>query len=343
MVSSALLYIARRGINAFVTLILLLVLVFALIHSILNTPLKLAKIYIPQPRATTSQLEQVIHQFGLDKPVWVQFYNYFIGIFQGNWGYDTLYHESELKVLQIYLPITLELVITGSIIGVLIGVYTGSIAAANRNKTADYGIKVIYLATWSAPVFLLGFGMQLVFAYWLRLLPAHDVYTVGVPVPPAFTGMPVIDGLISGDWAFAYSAAQHLILPALSIAVAGFGLITRLTRASMIDALDRDYVKLAYMKGLSKGKVVWGTAFRNAIIPIITLVALIFGLAVAGAVIAEIIFSYHGMGLFTYDAIVNFDTNAILGFTLITGVAVVLANLVADFLYAWADPRVRLT
>jgi peptide/nickel transport system permease protein len=343
MVSSALLYIIRRAINAFVTILLLLALVFTLIHSILNTPLKLAKIYLPTPRASPAELQQVIHQFHLNAPLWVQFWNFVSGAFQGNFGYDTLQAEPETKVLQIYLPITIELVITGTIIGVLIGVYTGAIAAANRNRTADYGVKAVYLTTWSAPVFLVCYVLALIFAYWLNLLPPHDVYSVGVPVPPAVTGMPVIDGLIAGNFAYTYSAIQHLILPAFSIALAGFGLITRLTRASMIDALDRDYVKLAYMKGLSKGKVVWGTAFRNAIIPIITLVALLFGLSVGGAVITEVVFLYHGMGYFTYNAITNFDYNAILAFTLITGIAVVLANLTADFLYAWADPRVRLT
>ena len=343
MVSSALLYIIRRVINAFITIILLLALVFALVHLVLNTPLKLAKIYITTPRATTAQLQAIAHQFGLDRPVWQQFVSYITGVFQGNFGFDTLYHEPEMKVLQLYLPITIELVITGTIIGVLIGVYTGAIAAANRNRTADYGVKAVYLTTWSTPTFLVCFILALVFAYWLRLLPPHDVYSIGVPVPKPITGMPVIDGIITAHWAYAYSAAQHLILPALSIGIGSFGLVTRLTRASMIDALDRDYVKLAYMKGLSKGKVVWGTAFRNAIIPIITLVALAFGLSVGGAVIAEVVFLYHGMGFFTFNAITNFDYNAILGFTLITGIAVVLANLVADFLYAWADPRVRLT
>src|SRR5579871_4356722 len=134
MVSSALLYIIRRAINAVVTIVLLLLLIFVLIHSILNTPLKLAKIYIPNPRASPGELQLAIQQFGLNKPLYIQFWNFLAGAFQGNFGYDTLEHEPETQVLQTYLPITLELVIVGTIIGVLIGIYTGAIAGANRNR-----------------------------------------------------------------------------------------------------------------------------------------------------------------------------------------------------------------
>jgi peptide/nickel transport system permease protein len=246
-------------------------------------------------------------------------------------------------VLKEYLPVTLELVIVGQALGVLVGIYTGAIAASNRNKPADYGLKAIYLTTWSTPVFLVGFIMQLIFAYWLRLLPATGVVNPTYVTPHLVSGAPLIDSLIAGDWTYLYSVIQHLILPASAIAVSSFGLITRLTRASMIDALDRDYVKLAYMKGLSKSKVVWGTAFRNAVIPIITLIALTFAFSAGGAVVVEDVFAYHGMGYFTVNAIYNLDYPAILAFTVIIGVSVVVANLIADLLYAVADPRVRLT
>jgi peptide/nickel transport system permease protein len=234
-------------------------------------------------------------------------------------------------------------VVIGQIIGVLIGLYTGAIAAANRNRAPDYGMKALYLTTWSAPVFLVGFVMQLVVSYWLNLLPATGVVDPTLPPPSTITGAPLVDALIGHDWLYFWNALQHLLLPAFTIALIGFGLVTRLERASMIDALDSDYVKLAYMKGLGKQRVVWGTAFRNALIPIITLVALLFAFSVGGAVIVEDVFGYHGMGFFTVQAIYNDDYTAILAFTLISGIAVVIANFIADVLYAVADPRVRLT
>jgi len=343
LVSNFGLFVVRRAINAAVTLVLLIALVFVLLHVLVPSPVAMARIITGNPRATPAILASIIKANDLDAPLYIQFYNYLIGILHGNFGTDTLYHVPELQEMQAYLPVTLELVVVGQIIGVLIGLYTGAIAAANRNRAPDYGMKALYLTTWSAPIFLVGFIMQLVVAYWLNLLPATGVVDPTLIPPPAVTGAPIIDALLAQNWVYFWSAVQHLILPAFAIAVIGFGLVTRLGRASMIDALDRDYVKLAYMKGLSKGKVVWGTAFRNAMIPIITLVALLFAFSVGGAVIIEDVFAYHGMGFFTVNAIYNDDYTAVLAFTVITGIAVIVANFVADILYAVADPRVRLT
>jgi len=226
---------------------------------------------------------------------------------------------------------------------VVIGLFTGAIAAGNRNKSADYVVKSIYLGTWAAPPFLVAFLLQLLFAYHFNLLPNTGLVDPALlPGPSSVTGFPLIDALIAGNLTYFWSLVQHLILPALTVAIIGFGVVTRLSRASMIDALDKDYVKLAFMKGLSKRKVIYGTAFRNAIIPIITLVALIFGLSAAGAVIVEDVFNYHGMGWWTVQAITNLDYVAILGFTIVIGIFVIIANFVADMLYAVADPRVRL-
>lgn len=336
-------FVARRAVNALVTVILLLALVFVLLHVLVPTPQAMARIISGNPRASPGVINSVIKANDLTAPIYIQFFKYVWNVFHGNFGTDTGLHIPELDVLKIYLPITLELVIVGQIIGVLIGLYTGAVAASNRNRAPDFGMKALYLTTWSAPIFLVGFVMQLVIAYWLNLLPATGVVDPTLRPPPAVTGMPVVDGILGGDWPYAWSAMQHLILPAFAIAVIGFGLVTRLERASMIDALDRDYVKLAYMKGLSKRKVVWGTAFRNSLIPIITLVALLFASSVGGAVIVEDVFAYHGMGYFTVQAVFNYDYTAILAFTVIVGVSVILANFIADLLYAAADPRVRLT
>ncbi len=344
MVSNIVLYLIRRSINAIVTIVLLLALVFILLHTIIRTPQGLARVICGNPHCSPGAIALIIKNNGLANPLYIQFFSYVSQLFHGNLGIDTFYvGRPELSVIQAFLPITLELVVLGSAVGILMGIYTGTVAAANRNKVQDYGIKAIYLTAWSAPLFLVCFIFQLIFAYWLKLLPAHGIANAFLPVPKTYTGFPFIDGLLSQDWTYAYSVAQHLVLPTLALAVASFGITTRLTRASMIDALDRDYVKLAYMKGLSKGKVVWGTAFRNAVIPIITLIALTFAFSVGGAVIVEDVFAYYGMGYFTVQAIYFSDYPAILALVLITGLAVILANLIADLLYAAADPRVRLT
>jgi peptide/nickel transport system permease protein len=335
-------FVVRRGVNAFITLLLLILLIFLLLHIILPSPIQLARVYAPNPRASPTILQLTVVKYGLNLPLYQQFFNYVVNLLHGNFGTDTQYSIPEIQVLARYLPVTLELVVIGQIVGVLIGLYTGAIAAANRNRPADYGIKAIYLTAWGAPPFLVGFIAQLVFAYYLHLFPATGVVNPTMTPPAAVTGAPLLDALLAGDWVYFYSVAQHLVLPALTVAAIGFGSVTRLTRATMVDALDKDYVKLAYMKGLSKTKVVWGTAFRNAVIPIITLIALIFAFSAGGAVIVEDVFAYHGMGYFTVQAVYNLDLPAILAFTVIIGVSVIVANFIADVLYGAVDPRVRL-
>ena len=328
--------------NAVITLILMMALIFALIHVVAPTPDDLARLYTGA-HLTPSQLAQIAHRLGLDDPLWVQFYNYVVNFFQGNLGTDTIYGIPELQVIERFLPITFEMVIIGSLIGVLIGVFTGAVAASNRNTRTDYSIKATYLVTWAAPPFLAAIVLQLVLAYYLNLLPPGNVADLTLVAPPAVTGLPMVDSLLAQNWAYLSSYLHHLVLPALTIALISFGSITRITRASMVDALDKDYVKLAYMKGLPKRSVVYGTAFRNAVIPIVTLIALTFGFAIGGAIVVEYIFAYHGIGYFTVDAVYNLDYPAILAITVIVGLSVIIANFIADVLYGIMDPRVRLT
>jgi len=343
MVSRFLLFVARRAVNAVVTLILMMALIFALIHIVAPTPEDLARLYVSNPHFTQAQLAEEAHRLGLDQPVWTQFYNYVVNFFHGNLGTDTIYEIPEIVVIERFFPITLEMVVIGSLIGVLIGIFTGAIAASNRNSPTDYGIKATYLVTWAAPPFLAAIALQLFLAYYLNLLPPGNIADISMIPPHVVTGLPMVDSIIAGDWAYLVSYLRHLVLPAVTIGLISFGSITRITRASMVDALDKDYVKLAYMKGLPKRKVVYGTAFRNAIIPIITLVALTFAFAIGGAIVVEYVFAYHGIGYFTVQAIYNLDYPAILAITVIIGLSVIVANFIADVLYGMMDPRVRLT
>jgi peptide/nickel transport system permease protein len=321
----------------------MLALMFILIHLVAPTPVQMARLYAPNPRLPDAQLLNIAKRLGFTQPLWAQFATYLGQVFTGNLGTDVIYKVPELQVIEQYLPITLELVIIGQILGALIGIFTGAISAANRNTGTDYVVKGFYLVTWSAPVFLVAVALQLGLAYTLNLLPSSGIADPFLSAPAAVTGFPIIDAIIAGNWTYLMSVLQHLVLPALTIAIIGFGVITRLTRASMVDALDKEYVKLAYMKGLSKTKVVFGTAFRNALIPIVTLIALLFGFAVGGAVVVEDIFLYKGLGYFTVQAVLNLDYTALLAITVIFGVSIIIANFIADILYGVVDPRVRVS
>jgi len=335
-------FLVRRAVNAFVTLLLLILLVFVLIHVVLPTPEAMAKVYIGSTHYTQSELQSVIVRYGLDQPIYVQFLNYLANALSGNFGMDSLYKVPEMQLLDKFIPITLEFVVVAIFLQVVIGVLTGGLAALYRGKAVDWGIKALYLVSWAAPVFLWATLLQFGFAYDLKLLPSMNVANPLLTPPKPITGYPLIDSALEGDWSYFDSLLQHMVLPVLAIAITGFGLTTRMMRSSSIEVLDRDYVRLAYMKGLSGGKVFFGTVFRNAIIPIITLTAVQFGFAISGAVVIEDIFLYKGMGFFLYQSVVNLDYVAILTTTIIIGISVIVANFVADVLYALVDPRVRL-
>ena len=320
----------------------LIVLVFGLEHIIAPSPLALARIFAGNPKAPQSQLEQIIKLYHFNAPLPVQFLDYLENLFHGNLGLDSIYKVPESVIIARYLPITLELVLIGLVLAIVLGVFTGTIAASREGGFVDQTIKGVYLVTWASPAFIVAFLLQLVVAYDLGLLPASGIVDPTLTAPHVVTGFPLIDALLASNYQYFWSVVQHLILPALALAITTFGVATRIMRSSMIEALDKDYTKLAYMKGFSKRQVVYRTAFKNAIGPIITLSALFFGTATAGAVIVEDIFQYHGIGFFTVQAIFSLDNVAILAITIIIGISVIIANLIADILYGVADPRVRL-
>lgn len=294
------------------------------------------------PHATYTELEQVAKQYGLDQPLYIQIINYIINVLHGNLGIDPTYKVPVVTLIGKYLPRTLELVIPATILSVVIGLFTGAIAASNRNKPLDYLVRGVYLVTWASPPFLIAVILQLVIAYYLRLLPPTGTVNPVLTPPKPITPFPLLNAMLAGDWPYFSSLVHHMVLPVIAIALVSFGIVTRIARASMLDYMESDFAKLSLMKGLSRRKVVYGVVLRNASIPLVTLIALLFGYSVAGAVVIEDIFQYHGMGYFITQAIESLDYTSILGTTVIVGIAIIIANLVADILYGVLDPRVRI-
>jgi len=312
-----------------------------MIHIIAPNPLALARLYTG-PHATYTELEQVAKQYGLDQPLYIQIINYIINVLHGNLGIDPTYKVPVVTLIGKYLPRTLELVIPATILSVVIGLFTGAIAASNRNKPLDYLVRGVYLVTWSSPPFLIAVILQLVIAYYLRLLPPTGTVNPVLTPPKPITPFPLLNAMLAGDWPYFSSLVHHMVLPVIAIALVSFGIVTRIARASMLDYMESDFAKLSLMKGLSRRKVVYGVVLRNTSIPLVTLIALLFGYSVAGAVVIEDIFQYHGMGYFITQAIESLDYTSILGTTVIVGIAIIIANLVADILYGVLDPRVRI-
>lgn len=342
MNTNLVLYIIRRAIYAVVSLLLIITIVYLLIHAVAPNPYSLAKVYAGPGHTSKSQLDAIIKEYDLNAPLEYQVVNYISNIFHGNLGFDPSYHRPEIQLIARYLPRTLELVIPALILSMFLGLFTGAFGASKRRKVGDQVVKGVYLITWASPPFLVAIVLQLFFAYDLGLLPATGLVNPLLTAPANVTGFPLLNALIAGDFTYFISLIHHMILPVIAIGLLSFGIITRLTRSSMLDSMESEYFKLGLMKGISRKRAVYTVALRNASIPIVTLLALSFGYAVAGAVVVEDIFDYHGMGWFIVYAITNLDYIAILGTTIIIAISIIIANLVADILYGILDPRVRL-
>lgn len=342
MLTSIVKFAVKRLINGIVTLLLLILFVFILIHAAAPNPAALARIYAGNPHAPPTEIQEIIKEYNLNAPIYMQFVDYIKDIFTGNWGIDPIYKVPESTLLFQFLAISLQIVIPGDILAAILGILSGAIAAANRGTLKDSAIKGVYLVTWASPPFFVAFILQLILAYYLGLLPPTGTVNPLLTPPKAITPFPILNALLTADWPYFISAVRHAVLPSLSIAIITFGLFTRVTRASMLDAMESDYTRLAFAKGLTRNYVVYRVALRNSLIPVVTLLALFFGYSVAGAVIVEDVFHYLGIGYFVTQAIESLDYIAVLDFTIIIGIAVIIANFVADLLYGILDPRVKI-
>lgn len=337
-------FVLRRIVYAFVSLIFLIVLLFVIINVILPSPIAKARIYVRNPHAPYAELEAIAKAHGFYQPLYVQIADYIWNVLHGNLGIDPVYGVPESSLIMQYLPVTLELVIPATILTVLIGIAMGAIAASNRGNWKDLFVKGIYLTSWSSPSFFIATVILLVFAYDLGLFPSSGIANPLLSPPPNVLGFPILNAIAAGDWAYLDSLIRHMVLPVISIALVSFGVITRIARSSLIETLESDYSKLALMKGRTKSQVTYGVALRNGSLPIVTLVALLFAQSIAGDVVVEDIFDYHGLGYYLLTVgIYQLDYVALLDITLIDGILVIAANLIADILYGVLDPRVRLS
>lgn len=267
-------------------------------------------------------LEQERRRLGFDQPVFPNQYLRWLGnVLQGDLGYSITSKRPISQEIATRLPQTLYLMVTGLSLAVLIGIPIGVITAVRQYSRTDYALNALAIFFASTPVFVLGLILIYVFAVNLRLLPTSEVHT------PGRTDL--------------LDAVRHLILPASVIAIVNAAPLVRYTRASMLDVLSSEYITTARSKGLVNRLVIVRHALRNGLIPIITLVALLIPEAIAGAVITEQIFAWNGMGQLAVKAAGARDPSLMMGIILITGIAVLLANLIADIGYAVADPRVR--
>jgi len=277
--------------------------------------------------------------WGLDQPLPVQYGVYLRNLLSGDLGESIHSHRPVLDDLRMYMPATIELATTATIFGVGLGLIFGIIAAVWRDSFLDSAVRFISLIGISAPVFWLALISLAFFYVRLRWLPGPGRLDATIPAPPIITGSLILDSIFAGRWDALRNAAGHLILPSLVLGSYSLGTITRITRGAMIEALAQDYIRTARSKGLRERTVWLRHAFRNALIPVVTVIGLSYGILLSGAVLTETIFAWPGVGRYAYVASSTLDFPAIMGVSLMLSLIFIVINLIVDVLYYLIDPR----
>ncbi|MXQ13049.1 ABC transporter permease subunit [Microvirga makkahensis] len=286
--------------------------------------------------------EQLLKEYGLDKPIFVQYGIYLSRVLQGDLGKSMITQEPVLNEFKALFPATVELALCAILFALMIGLPAGIIAALRRNSIFDHGVMGISLTGYSMPIFWWGLILILIFSVQFDLTPVSGRIDVLYYIEPT-TGFLLIDTLLSEEEGAFWSAVEHLILPTIVLGTVPLAVIARMTRSAMLEVLGEDYIRTAKAKGLSRFRIVALHALRNALIPVITVIGLQIGVLFTGAILTETIFSWPGVGKWLIDAIFRRDYPVLQGGALLLGVVVMSVNLLVDLAYGLINPRIRHT
>ena len=312
------------------------IIVFFMVRAIPGDP---AQILLGQ-QATNEQVQQLRANMGLDRPVVVQYAVFLRDAVTGDLGDSIVTGRPVTTELLVRFPATLELTAFAMLIAIAVGVPVGVISAVRQYSLLDKLTSVLALTGISIPIFWLAMVLILIFGVRLELLPFPGRLSSGVSIQ-AYTGLVLVDSLLTGNFGAFWDGFKHLIMPALALGTIPMAVITRMTRSSMLEVMGEDYVRTARAKGVVPRRVVFKHALRNAMLPTITVIGLQVGLLMGGAIVTETIFSWPGVGQIAYESIYRRDYAMIQGVVLYAALLFVLVNLVVDVLYAVLDPRVR--
>ncbi|HLK01726.1 MAG TPA: ABC transporter permease [Streptosporangiaceae bacterium] len=283
------------------------------------------------------------HQYGLDRAVPMQYLLYLRDLLHGNLGVSQQSHRAVLSDLSEYVPATIELALFAIVLSIVIGVLLGVVAAVYRDRWPDQVIRVFSLLGVSMPIFWIALVAFFVFFFKLGWLPGGGRLDPTQNPPAHLTGLYTVDALAHGQWGLFWSALRHLVLPGMVLAIYTVGVLTRFTRASMLEIMSNDYVRAARLKGLPERVIVLRHVLRPALVSIITVVGIAFGGLLSGTVLVEEIFAWPGVGQYAFKSATNLDLQAIMGVSLFIALVYIVLNLVVDLLYGVIDPRIRLS
>lgn len=320
-------YILRRLIQTLIVIAILSFVCFDLMARMPGDPVDI--MISSNPKMTAEDVVRLRQLYGLDQPVFSRYKLWVTDIVKGELGYSRTYRVPVQELLGPRLTNTFVLSVAALVFSLLIAVPLGVFSALRPGSKVDYVVNFVSFAGISIPSFWLGIVFILMFAVWLPVLPAGGTTTAG-EVPMGF-------------WAEFLDRSKYLILPVLSLSLQQIGRFSRFTRSAMLESLRNDFIRTAKAKGLSRQIVIWRHAFRNALIPLITILALSISSIFSGAIITETVFAYQGVGKLTYDSIIGNDFNVAMVSFIISVAMVLIMNLVADILYGVADPRISYT
>lgn len=339
LMPSLLRYVSRRIGLAAITLTGVTIVVFILTHILPSNPASLRA----GPLADEELIAQYEKLMGLDKPLYVQFWNYVRELARGDLGDSWRTGQPVLKELGERLPATVELALSAFLIALVVGISLGVLAAVTTGSWLDQAVRLYATLGASQALFWLALLCVHIFYYVLRWAPAPlDRLTVGVAEPPLVTGLFTVDSLLAGNLATFVDALKHLWLPSVVLAFVVSAPIVKMTRAAMLDTLHADFIRTARSIGVPLHRMVFSDALRNALIPVLTMVGIVFGYLIAGNVIVERVFAWAGIGQYAWNALIINDFNAVQGFVLLIAVIYVTLNLAIDLAYGVIDPRIRL-
>jgi|YelNatPaOPRAMG01_1025707.scaffolds.fasta_scaffold26993_2 peptide/nickel transport system permease protein len=291
-------------------------------------------------RASSSEIERLREELGLNKPIFIQYIIFLGKALRGDLGRSIMTRESVFKEVIHRFPATIELSLFAIILASFVGIMAGIIAATHPGSFIDTTIMISALGGVSMPIFWLGLMLIWIGALILGWFPPSGRIGVDIDLK-VITNFFLLDSIITGNFKAFFNALHHLLLPGIALSTVPMAIIARMTRSSMLEVLTQEYILASYAKGLPKRKIIYRSALKNALIPVITVIGMEFGFLLGGAIMTETIFSWPGLGRLVYDAIMARDYPLVQGCILLSATVFVFINLIVDILYAFIDPRIR--
>jgi peptide/nickel transport system permease protein len=346
-------YIIRRTLIMPITLFGMTLVIFGMLQ--LLGPEMRSALFVRDIPKNAAVMQGIITKYGLNDPIYIQYWRWLWGridpdtgkmvggILRGDFGFARSASRPVAELIELRFPATLELTLYAMVPIIIVGIWMGVAAAVRHNQWVDQLARLFSIVGYSFPVFVFGILLLMIFYANLRWFPAGRVSDwVGMTQYVHYTNLVTIDAVLNGRFDILFDAWRHLVLPVITLAYTSWAAFLRITRSSMLETLRQEYVTTARAKGLSERDVVNKHALPNALIPVVTYSGLTMAVLLGGVVITETIFNFPGMGSAAAEAASRSDVVAVLAFTLVTGVVLIIANLIVDILYAVLDPRVRL-